>query len=169
MFVWVLAVHVLAGLTCVVSATGASLARKRAGAHPGWGRVYLGALAVVTGSAIAMTALRWPADVHLAAIAVVAAGLAGFGWRARRRHRPGWAARHAIGLGGSFAALLTGFYVDNGPRLPVWDRLPHATYWLLPPVVAAVLIRRALHRFTAGAGPRPPAAAPPAARPAPPQ
>jgi peptidoglycan/LPS O-acetylase OafA/YrhL len=100
---------------------------------------------------------------------MVAAGLAGFGWRARRRHRPGWPVRHAIGLGGSFAALLTGFYVDNGPQLPVWRSLPHLTYWLLPTVVAAVLIRRALRRFAAGVSSRPRAAGPPAARPAPPR
>ena len=33
---------------------------------------------------------------------------------------------------GSYAPLLTGFYVDNGPHLPLWDRLPHLSYWLLP-------------------------------------
>jgi hypothetical protein len=50
-------------------------------------------------------------------------------------------------MGGSFAALLTGFYVDNGPQLPLWNRLPHVVYWLLPTAVATVLIRRALRRF----------------------
>ncbi|HTJ32258.1 MAG TPA: hypothetical protein VL738_03430 [Dactylosporangium sp.] len=160
MFVGLLAVHVMAGLTCVGSATAACLARKRPGTHPLWGRVYLWALGPVAASAIAMAVIRWPADVHLAAVAVVACGLAGFGWWARRRHRPGWPARHAIGLGGSFAALLTGFYVDNGPRLPVWKSLPHAAYWVLPSAVAAALIWRALRRFAAGVSSRP--------RPAPP-
>jgi hypothetical protein len=28
--------------------------------------------------------------------------------------------------------LLTGFHVDNGRQLPLWDRLPHWTYWVLP-------------------------------------
>lgn len=27
--------------------------------------------------------------------------------------------------------LLTAFYVDNGPHLPVWDRLPHLTHVVL--------------------------------------
>src|SRR5689334_18665799 len=138
-FMAVLAVHVAAGLTGVGAATVACVARKRPGVHPRWGRVYLWALGVVAVTAVAMAVIRWPADAHLAAIAVVAGGLGAFGWWARRRHRPGWPVRHAIGLGGSFAALLTGFYVDNGPRLPVWDRLPHPVYWLLPSAVAAIL------------------------------
>ncbi|MEU7874628.1 hypothetical protein [Dactylosporangium sp. NPDC049140] len=169
LFVGVLVVHIAAGLAGVVTATVACLARKRPGTHPRWGRIYLWALGVVASSAVALAVIRWPADVHLAVIGMVAAGLAGFGWRARRRHRPGWPVRHAIGLGGSFAALLTGFYVDNGPQLPVWRSLPHLTYWLLPTVVAAVLIRRALRRFAAGVSSRPRAAGPPAARPAPPR
>jgi hypothetical protein len=27
--------------------------------------------------------------------------------------------------------VLTGFYVDNGPFLPLWNRLPYIAYWLL--------------------------------------
>jgi hypothetical protein len=130
--------------------------------------VYLWALGIVGVTAVALAVIRWPADVQLAAIAVVAGGLGGFGWWARRRRRRGWRVRHAIGLGGSFAALLTGFYVDNGPQLPVWDRAPHLAYWLLPPAVAAVLIWRALRRRPAGVSSPPRAGAPPAARPAPP-
>lgn len=45
---------------------------------------------------------------------------------------------------------MTGFYVDNGPQLPIWNRLPHLTYWLLPAAVGAPLIWLALHRFHSG-------------------
>jgi hypothetical protein len=51
-------------------------------------------------------------------------------------------------MGGSFIALLTGFYVDNGPSLPVWKALPHITYWLVPAIVGVPLTWQALHRFT---------------------
>ncbi|GLL03755.1 hypothetical protein [Dactylosporangium matsuzakiense] len=165
-FLVALAVHVGAGLVCVVSGTTACLARKRAGAHPWWGRVYLCGLGVVAVSALVLAVVRWPHDNHLLAVAVVTAGLGGFGWAARRRRRPGWPVRHAVGLGGSFAGLLIGFYVDNGPQLPLWDRLPHPVYWFLPGVVAAVLIRRALRRF--GVNARLWRAGPPAGWPAPP-
>jgi hypothetical protein len=50
-------------------------------------------------------------------------------------------------MGGSYIALLTGFYVDNGPFLPLWNRLPHLTYWLLPSLVGVPLIQVALRRF----------------------
>jgi hypothetical protein len=53
-------------------------------------------------------------------------------------------------MGGSYIALLTGFYVDNGPFLPLWNRLPHLSYWLLPSLIGVPLIRRALRRFRAG-------------------
>jgi hypothetical protein len=53
-------------------------------------------------------------------------------------------------MGGSYIALFTGFYVDNGPFLPLWNRLPHLAYWLLPSLIGLPLIWRALRRFHAG-------------------
>ena len=49
-------------------------------------------------------------------------------------------------MAGSYIALFTGFYVDNGPQLPLWDRAPHLAYWLLPAAVGAPLTWRALLR-----------------------
>jgi hypothetical protein len=40
--------------------------------------------------------------------------------------------------------MLIAFYVDNGKQLPIWRDLPHAAYWLLPILVAAPLLLRAL-------------------------
>jgi uncharacterized membrane protein YoaK (UPF0700 family) len=150
-FAAALAVHIAAGLTAVIAGALAATARKRPGRHPTAGRVYLVALSVVFATATVMAVIRWREDAHLFAIACVAFGLGLFGWRARRRQRPGWPTRHATGMGGSYIALLTGFYVDNGPFLPIWNRLPHVTYWLLPSLVGVPLIWRALHRFRAGA------------------
>ena len=148
-FTAALGVHVAAGLTAVVTGALAATARKRPGRHPKSGRVYVIALSLIFATATVMSVIRWHEDAHLFAIAAVASGLGWFGWRARRRQRPGWPTRHAIGMGGSYIALLTGFYVDNGPFLPLWDRLPHLTYWLLPSAVGVPLIWLALHRFRA--------------------
>jgi hypothetical protein len=49
-------------------------------------------------------------------------------------------------MGGSYIALFTGFYVDNGPSLPLWNRLPHIAYWVLPSLIGIPLILRALDR-----------------------
>jgi hypothetical protein len=142
-----LAAHVLAGLTCIVAGALAATAHKRPGRHPRSGRVYLWGLAVVFATATVMAVLRWHEDAHLFGIAVVALGLGLVGWRARRRRRPGWVRWHAAGMGGSYIALLTGFYVDNGPQLPLWKLLPHWSYWLIPAAIGVPLIVRALRRF----------------------
>jgi hypothetical protein len=163
-FLTALAFHVMAGMTCVVSGALAATARKRPGRHPRAGQVYLWGTGVVLATAMVMALIRWREDGHLLAIAVVAAGLAWFGWRARIGHRPGWVRRHAIGMGGSFIALLTGFYVDNGSQLPVWDRLPHWTYWVLPTAIGAPLIWWALRRYSAGVSRRPRVTVPAAGR-----
>jgi hypothetical protein len=49
-------------------------------------------------------------------------------------------------MGGSYALLLTAFYADNGPSLPLWNRLPPPAYWLIPNLIAARLILRAMAR-----------------------
>jgi hypothetical protein len=141
-----LAVHVLAGGTAVVAGALAATAAKRPGRHPRAGVVYLYAISAVFVTASVLAALRWRQDWHLFVIAGVACGLAWFGWSARRRGRDGWMVRHGSAMAASYAALFTGFYVDNGPQLPLWDRLPHLTYWLLPAAVALPLTWRALHR-----------------------
>jgi len=147
-FTAALIVHIGSGFTAVISGGLAASAKKRPGRHPGAGRVYLWALGGVFATATVMAAIRWHHDWHLFLIALLAFGLALYGWRARRHRRPGWPTRHAIGLGGSYIALFTGFYVDNGPFLPLWNRLPHITYWLLPAAVGVPLIFLALRRFT---------------------
>jgi hypothetical protein len=155
LFLTALACHVLAGMTCVVSGALAATARKRSGRHPTAGHVYLWGIAAVFATASVMATMRWREDRHLFGIAVIAAGLALLGWRARMRRRSGWVRWHAIGLGGSYIALLTGFYVDNGPQLPLWDRLPPWMFWLLPSAVGIPLIWWALRRFRSGVSARP--------------
>jgi hypothetical protein len=146
-FATALSVHIVCGLTAVTAGALAATARKRAGRHAGAGRVYLCALGGVLATATVMAIIRWREDAHLFAIAVIAFSLGLYGYSARRRHRPGWPPHHAIGMGGSYIALLTGFYVDNGPLLPLWSLLPHVAYWVLPSVVGVPLIWLALHRF----------------------
>jgi hypothetical protein len=49
-------------------------------------------------------------------------------------------------MGIAYTAMLTAFYVDNGPHLPLWDRLPVLAFWLLPAAIAAPIITRAIIR-----------------------
>jgi hypothetical protein len=152
MFGIVLALHVAAAGTAVVSGALSAAAAKGPGRHPHAGTVYLSALAVVFLTVTTMAAMRWARDWHLFVIAAVAFGLAAGGRRARRatRHTQGtlW---HGAMLAGSYVLLFTGFYVDNGPRLPLWDRLPHLAYWFIPAAIGAPLTWRALARYRARA------------------
>lgn len=49
-------------------------------------------------------------------------------------------------MGASYIAMLTAFYVDNGPHLPLWDRLPTLAFWLLPSAIGIPITARALRR-----------------------
>jgi hypothetical protein len=150
-FLTALAVHVPAGATAVVAGVLAATAVKRPGRHPRAGTVYLCAVAVVFVTAVVMAVLRWRQDWHLLLIATLTAGLAGAGWLVRRLRPRRWVVWHGSVMAGSLVGLFTGFYVDNGPQLPGWDRLPHLAYWLLPAAVGIPLTWRALVRNAAGA------------------
>ena len=76
----------------------------------------------------------------LGAVAFTAATI---GYQHRRRHQPGDTG-HIAGMGIAYVAMLTAFYVDNGPHLPLWDRLPAFAFWLLPSAIGAPVIIRAI-------------------------
>jgi hypothetical protein len=50
-------------------------------------------------------------------------------------------------MSASYVLTLTAFYVDNGHSLPLWKELPTVAYWLIPAVVGAPLIVRALRKY----------------------
>jgi uncharacterized membrane protein len=138
--------HIAAGLTCVITGVLAATAPKRPGRHTLSGRIFFWSLAVVFISSTTMATLRFAQDWHLLVIGTVAFGAGCLGYLARRRRRPGWLRVHIPAMGGAYIALFTGFYVDNGPHLPVWDRLPALAYWTVPSLVGMPLILRALAR-----------------------
>jgi uncharacterized membrane protein len=143
----VVAVHVVAGLTAVLCGGVAMLARKRVGRHPRFGRIYLLALGTVTATAVVLAIAR-PHAAFLLILGAVALTAAGLGYLARRIRWPGWMPHHIIGMAVSYVAMLTAFYVDNGPRLPLWELLPPVTFWFLPTAIGLPLLARALRRHT---------------------
>jgi hypothetical protein len=145
-FTGALACHITAGLTCVVTGVLATTAAKRPGRHARAGTIYFWSLAVVVASATVMALLRLAEDWHLLLIAVAAFTAGTLGYLARRRRWRGWLRIHLLGMSGSYIALLTGFYVDNGPQLPLWNRLPDIAFWLLPSLIGVPLIVRAMAR-----------------------
>src|SRR5579859_1770012 len=98
--------------------------------------------------------------VHvIAGLTAVATGaIAALTRKGRRRHRPGDTG-HIAGMGTAYVAMLTAFYVDNGPHLPLWDHLPVLAFWLLPSAIGAPVIVRAILRARHAGPPRGPAPA----------
>ena len=144
-FLAFLAVHVTAGLTAVITGAAAALSRKGSPRHIQAGRWYYRAITVVFATATILAALRWRQDYYLFIIGAVAFTAATIGYQHRRRHRPGDTG-HIAGMGIAYVAMLTAFYVDNGPHLPLWDHLPAFAFWLLPSAIGAPVIIRALLR-----------------------
>ena len=147
-FLAFLALHVIAGLTALITGATAALARKGSPRHIRAGRWYYRAITVVFATATALSVMRWRQDYYLFLIGTVAFTAATIGYQQRRRHRPGDTG-HIAGMGIAYTAMLTAFYVDNGPHLPLWDRLPAFTFWLLPSLIGAPIITRAVIRARA--------------------
>jgi hypothetical protein len=141
-----LVVHIPAGMTCVVTGAVAFLSKKQRGRHPSFGDVYFWALAVVFVTATGMALLRWEQSAYLLALGCVAFAFGSVGYTARKRRWPGWLTMHMIGMSMSYIVLLTAFYVDNGPKLPLWDRLPTIVFWVGPSLLGLPLLARALLR-----------------------
>ena len=147
LFLVFVGIHIVFGLTAVVSGALTALARKERGPHPKRGKVYYYALCGVFVTAIILATIRWPHDVLFASLGTAAFGLATFGRIARHKQWRYWPYVHGPRMGLSYILLLTVFYLDNGPHLPFWKNLPHWAYWVLPLVVGIPLILLALLRF----------------------
>lgn len=145
LFLSIVGLHVLAGLLCVIAGAIAMLSPKGRGRHSDFGVIYFWGLAAVFVSASAMSAMRWTEDTVLFGLGALAFALGLFGRTALRRRWRAWPRLHIAGMGGSYIALLTAFYVDNGQNLPVWRSLPPLAYWLGPaalglPIVVYVML-----------------------------
>jgi hypothetical protein len=140
LFLIALGLHVVFGLSCVVTGCAAMLSAKRPGRHPRFGTYYYWSLAVVFGTMSVLSAMRWAEDYHLFVLGFLSFVAATVGRTARRRRWRNWATLHIGGLGSSYVLLLTAFYVDNGPNLPLWNRLPPIAFWTLPAAIGVPLI-----------------------------
>jgi hypothetical protein len=145
-FLAVLGVHVVAGLTCVLTGLAAMVARKGPGRHSYFGNLYYRGLIVVFVSMGLLSAMRWAEDYHLFILGSLSFASAFVGRRVIRRSGIRGARVHLTGMGLSYIFLLTAFYVDNGAHLPLWRSLPPIAYWLVPGAIGVPLIIHTLRR-----------------------
>lgn len=144
LFLAFIALHTAAGLTAVIVGAVAMLSRKQPGRHPLAGTIYYWALAVVFATMSVLAISRWNQDYHLFILGLLSFVAATIGRTARRRVWPSWPRIHMTGMGASYILLLTAFYVDNGPNLPLWRQLPPLAFWFLPTLIGAPILANAL-------------------------
>jgi len=65
LFLTILAIHILAGLTCVIAGLVAMLSKKGIGTHSKSGSIYYWSLLVVFITATVIAVARWREDYHL--------------------------------------------------------------------------------------------------------
>jgi lipopolysaccharide export LptBFGC system permease protein LptF len=143
-------VHVVAGTTAVITGATAALAHKPGPRHLQAGRRYYRAIIVLSGTGAVLAIMRWREDAYLLVIAAVMVSAATIGVRARRRRNRAGDTIHILGLSLSFVAMMTGFYVDNGPHLPLLGHLPAIAFWVLPSAVGSVLAAWSVRRAARG-------------------
>src|ERR1700692_2245496 len=119
LFIGVLGLHVLLGLTCVGLGTVAVFGANRRGRHPKAGTLYYWSLGALFATASVLAAMRWAEDYHLFILGAFSFAAASVGRIARRQLWRRWVDFHVIGMGLSYVLMLTAFYEDNGKRLPV--------------------------------------------------
>lgn len=137
--------HIPLGIVCVIAGIMAMLSRKGRGNHPTAGNVYYWCLMALFASATLLSAMRWAENVHLFTLGALSFASAWAGRSAlRKRWTKNWVRLHIAGMGLSYVLMLIAFYVDNGKQLPIWQDLPHFTYWLIPLAIGVPLIVRAL-------------------------
>jgi hypothetical protein len=140
LFLALIGLHVVAGVTSVTSGIGAMLSRKGSRRHVRFGRVYYWSLAVILVSASGLAIVRWAEDWHLVLLGTFAFGAAAVGRQALKRRWVSAVWLHISGMGSSYIVMLTAFYVDNGKSLPLWRDLPTAAYWTLPTLVGLPIV-----------------------------
>jgi hypothetical protein len=140
----VVGTHIPLGIACVLAGAAAMLVRKGRGRHSTFGTIYFWCLLALFSSATFLSIMRWTENAHLFALGALAFACAWTGRSAMRLRWRYWVRLHIAGMSFSYVLVLIAFYVDNGRQLPIWSSLPDFTYWLLPLLVAAPLIVRAL-------------------------
>lgn len=151
-FLTIIAIHVLAGLICVVAGIFAMLSKKQRGIHPKSGNLYYWSIWVVFITACMIAFMRWKEDYHLFLLGVISFASAFVGRRAFKKRWPKWSIYHITGMGLSYIFLLIAFYVDNGRFLPIWKNLNPVIYWLLPLAIGLPLLVRTLFRHPLSRG-----------------
>ena len=99
LFLIILSMHILAGLTCVVIGVLAMLSKKQHGFHSKCGNIYYKSLWIVFTTATIMAILRWKEDHYLLILGLFSLCTAFIARMAIRNKWPKWSIIHITGMG----------------------------------------------------------------------
>lgn len=133
-------VHILISLVAVVSGLVAMLSDKGKIRHSTYGKVYFWSMLFSFCTVIILSVMRWPHNIHLLSIGILAVGSTMAGYWFAKNQRISWTRFHTICMGASYILLMTGFYVDNGKNLPFWKLFPQWFFWVFPAAVGMPII-----------------------------
>ena len=139
-FLTFVVVHILISLIAVLAGLFAMLSDKRKRKHALYGRFYFWAILLSFCTVVTLSIMRWPHNIHLLSIGVLAITVTLLGYRLAKNQGLNWTRYHTICMGTSYILLMTGFYVDNGKNLPFWKLFPQWFFWVFPAVVGIPII-----------------------------
>ena len=161
-FFFPLVVHVLAGVTTVVTGILTLTRPKQPGSHSRWGGCYLWSYTVVFLTAIILAVQHWPDDANLIVLGSLGYGAALLGYGARRYRLRYWVQRlvgrwgnvvHLSGMISSFVIFLTAFYFDKhllaglAYLLPPLHDLPSGVLLVGPTLLALPFLIQGVRQF----------------------
>lgn len=132
--------HILISLIAVIAGFCAMLSDKQNGRHRYFGKAYFRAMLLSFCTVVMLSIMRWPHNIHLLSIGVLATSSALAGYRLAKHRMLNWTRHHTICMGASYILLMTGFYVDNGKNLPFWKLFPQWFFWVFPAIVGVPVI-----------------------------
>lgn len=150
-FLTFIVIHIVFGLTCVISGLIAMLSKKTKGRHSKAGKTYYWGMTCLFITVVITSIMRWPHNIHLLIVGTFAYRLTYLGQHLTKTQQQNWTRLHTICMGGSYILLITGFYVDNGKNLPFWNQFSELFFWLFPssigiPIIIYTFFRHPLNK-----------------------
>jgi hypothetical protein len=137
-------IHIMISMAAVISGLVAMFAEKTSKRHKRNGMIYFWSMSLAFVTVLILSIMRWPHNIHLLIIGIVAFGTAYAGRKFAKAQAGSWTRLHTVCMGLSYVFLLTGFYVDNGKHLPFWRMFSQLFFYVFPSLIGIPIIINAL-------------------------
>lgn len=149
MYDFLLVVHIIAGMVCLVIGLCAAFSQKRRGKHTRFGEIYHGSYVFVFVTAALMAMMRWEQLAYLFYIALFSYALALSAYLAVKIRWKNWIGLHIGGMLGSYIGVVTAVLVVNVSSISIFNGMPALLFWFLPTIVGTPIIFGVRKRFDA--------------------